>query len=164
MKIEIRQIEHAEEKRTICRAILEALPEWFGIPEAREEYIRESADGLFFAAMDGEKPVGFLYLKETGRDTVAVSYTHLDVYKRQVLSCDTNHGFELLGISQKLLHQRSHLNRFGTSTEDQHYFLLHRFLPVKYFIVVKIPYFFNPRLEFTFLQSFNDQLGIFKIA
>ena len=70
MKIEIRQIEHAEEKRTICRAILEALPEWFGIPEAREEYIRESADRLFFAAMDGEKPVGFLYLKETGRDTV----------------------------------------------------------------------------------------------
>lgn len=70
MKIEIRQIKHAEEKRTICRAILEALPEWFGIPEAREEYIRESADRLFFAAMDGEKPVGFLYLKETGRDTV----------------------------------------------------------------------------------------------
>lgn len=35
MKIEIRQIEHAEEKQTICRAILEALPEWFGIPEAR---------------------------------------------------------------------------------------------------------------------------------
>lgn len=27
-------------------------------------------DRLFFAAMDGEKPVGFLYLKETGRDTV----------------------------------------------------------------------------------------------
>ena len=54
MKIEIRQIEHAEEKRTICRAILEALPEWFGIPEAREEFIRESADRLFFAAMDGE--------------------------------------------------------------------------------------------------------------
>ena len=70
MKIEIRQIGHAEEKRTICRAILEALPEGFGIPEAREEYIRESADRLFFAAMDGEKPVGFLYLKETGRDTV----------------------------------------------------------------------------------------------
>lgn len=70
MKIEIRQIEHAEEKQIICRAILEALPEWFGIPEAREEYIRESADRLFFAAMDGEKPVGFLYLKETGRDTV----------------------------------------------------------------------------------------------
>ena len=70
MGIEIRKIESAEEKRRICRAILEALPEWFGIPEAREEYVSESADKLFFAAMDGEIPVGFLCLKETGRDTV----------------------------------------------------------------------------------------------
>lgn len=70
MEIEIRKIENAEEKRQICRAILEVLPEWFGIPEAREEYVSESADKLFFAAMDGENPVGFLCLKETGRDTV----------------------------------------------------------------------------------------------
>ena len=70
MTTEIRPIENTEEKRAISRAILEALPEWFGIPEAREEYIRESADKLFFAATDGENPVGFLYLKETGRDTV----------------------------------------------------------------------------------------------
>ena len=70
METEIRTIESAEEKRRICRAILEALPEWFGIPQAREEYISESADKLFFAAMDGENPVGFLCLKETGRDTV----------------------------------------------------------------------------------------------
>ena len=70
MEIEIRKIENAEEKRRICRVILEALPEWFGISEAREEYVSESADKLFFAAMDGENPVGFLCLKETGRDTV----------------------------------------------------------------------------------------------
>ena len=70
MTTEVRTIENAEEKRRICRAILEALPEWFGIPEAREEYVSESADKLFFAAMDGENPVGFLCLKETGRDTV----------------------------------------------------------------------------------------------
>lgn len=70
MGIEIRKIENAEEKRRICRVILEALPEWFGIPEAREEYVSESADKPFFAAMDGENPVGFLCLKETGRDTV----------------------------------------------------------------------------------------------
>ena len=70
MTTEVRTIENAEEKRRICRVILEALPEWFGIPEAREEYISESADKLFFAAMDGENPVGFLYLKEAGRDKV----------------------------------------------------------------------------------------------
>lgn len=70
MTTEVRTIENAEEKRRICRVILEALPEWFGIPEAREEYVSESADKPFFAAMDGENPVGFLCLKETGRDTV----------------------------------------------------------------------------------------------
>ena len=70
MTTEVRTIENAEEKQRICRAILEALPEWFGIPEAREEYVSESADKLFFAATDRENPVGFLYLKETGRDTV----------------------------------------------------------------------------------------------
>ena len=59
MKIEIRQIEHAEEKRTICRAILEALPEWFGIPEAREEYIRESADRLFLPRWTEKNPSAF---------------------------------------------------------------------------------------------------------
>ena len=31
-----------EEKKKITRAILEALPEWFGIVEAREEYIFDS--------------------------------------------------------------------------------------------------------------------------
>ena len=70
MTTQIQQIESEEEKQAISRAVLEALPEWFGIPEAREEYIRESEDKLFFAAMDGENLVGFLYLKETGRDTV----------------------------------------------------------------------------------------------
>lgn len=63
MKIEIRQIEHAEEKRTICRAILEALPEWFGIPEAREEYIRESADQALFCR-DGRRKTRRLSVSE----------------------------------------------------------------------------------------------------
>ena len=69
MTTEVRIIENAEEKRRICRAILEALPEWFGIPEAREEYIEKSAPQPFFAAFDGENFVGFLYLAETGKDT-----------------------------------------------------------------------------------------------
>ena len=29
------------EKMKLTRYILEALPEWFGIPEAREEYIQD---------------------------------------------------------------------------------------------------------------------------
>ena len=67
--MEIRQLTDAAEKQAVTRLILEALPEWFGIPEAREEYIRESAGRIFFCAYDRNRPVGFLCLK--------------DVYKRQ---------------------------------------------------------------------------------
>lgn len=60
------------EKQNIVRVILEALPNWFGIPEARQEYIEESINKVFFCAYEEERPVGFLYLKETGSDTVEV--------------------------------------------------------------------------------------------
>ena len=61
------------EKRKIARRILEALPEWFGIPEARENYIRESADEIMVASFDNDAPNGFLCLKETGRETVELA-------------------------------------------------------------------------------------------
>lgn len=71
--MEIRQITSPEQKRQVAREILEALPDWFGIPEAREAYIRESADQPFFAAFDVERPIGFLCLKQTGRATVELA-------------------------------------------------------------------------------------------
>lgn len=61
------------EKQTITRLILESLPDWFGIPEAREEYIRDSIDKIFFCAYEENKPVGFLYIKETGKDTAELA-------------------------------------------------------------------------------------------
>ena len=67
------QVENAKEKEIISRRILEALPDWFGIPEAREEYIRDSVKQQFFVAIEEEKPVGFLCLKETGKDTVELA-------------------------------------------------------------------------------------------
>lgn len=69
----VKQISDEEEKKKIARCTLEALPDWFGIPEAREAYINESAGNLFFAAYDAERPVGFLYLKETGTSTVELA-------------------------------------------------------------------------------------------
>ncbi len=70
MKIEIKQLTDNQQKQYITRLILEALPDWFGIPEAREEYITESADKIFFCARIDDSPAGFLYLRETGKDTV----------------------------------------------------------------------------------------------
>lgn len=68
--MEIRQITDDREKKTITRQILGSLPDWFGIPEAREACIAESEHKVFFCAFESDRPVGFLYLKETGRATV----------------------------------------------------------------------------------------------
>ena len=57
--MKIIQIENDEDKKYITRTILEELPEWFGIPEAREEYIRNSAGKTFFCAEENEKDLGF---------------------------------------------------------------------------------------------------------
>ena len=69
----IRIVSDAEEKRRIARLILERLPEWFGIPEAREDYIREAADEITVVSEEGGKPNGFLCLKETGKDTMELA-------------------------------------------------------------------------------------------
>ena len=44
------EITDSNEKQAIAREILEALTDWFGIEESREEYISGSAGWTFFAA------------------------------------------------------------------------------------------------------------------
>lgn len=73
MNMKIIKVIKDEEKKKITRAILEALPEWFGIVEAREEYILDSVGKDFFCALEKDKVVGFLYLKQTGKDTVELA-------------------------------------------------------------------------------------------
>ena len=67
------QIFDKDEKRKIARNILESLREWFEVDESREKYIAESGDRIFLAAKEDGKYVGFLCLKETGRETVELS-------------------------------------------------------------------------------------------
>ena len=61
------------EKQTIARKILEALTDWFGIEESREDYITRSAEWTFLVVRDGNNDVGFLCLKETGKATVEIA-------------------------------------------------------------------------------------------
>ena len=70
---EIRQIRCPEEKTEIARLVLEALPDWFGVEESREAYIRESREQVFFAAEEDGAPVGFLCLKRTGDATAELA-------------------------------------------------------------------------------------------
>ena len=73
MAISIRQIEDADKKEQIAREILEALTDWFEVTETREGYIHDSRKWPFFAAEEEEKAVGFLCLKETGRETIELA-------------------------------------------------------------------------------------------
>ena len=82
MRIQV--LDDRQEKQRVARVILEALPEWFGIPEARENYIRESADEIMLVSSEGGEPDGFLCLKETGRDTLELAVMGvLKEYHRQ---------------------------------------------------------------------------------
>ncbi len=67
------EIKDPKEKQAIARKVLEALTDWFGVEESREEYISGSANWTFFAAKEEEEVIGFLCLKETGRATVELA-------------------------------------------------------------------------------------------
>ena len=69
----IRTIQDSSAKQHIARTVLEELTEWFSIPEAREDYIRRSAEMLMIASFEDEQATGFLCLKETGKDTAEIA-------------------------------------------------------------------------------------------
>ena len=69
----VRRIEEQDKKQRIAREVLEALTEWFEVPEYRENYIQESRDQIFFAAEENGEAAGFLCLKETGKPTVELA-------------------------------------------------------------------------------------------
>ena len=57
----------------IARLILESLTEWFEVNETREQYIKDSKDFIMIAAFEDDKPIGFICLKETGKETVELA-------------------------------------------------------------------------------------------
>lgn len=78
------QIYGSQIKENVVRKILEALPDWFAIEESREQYIRESADQICIGAIEDAEYIGFLCLKETGKDTLELAVMGvLKEYHRQ---------------------------------------------------------------------------------
>ena len=65
--MEIREITTPDEKRRITRFILESLPDWFGIPEAREEYIEKSVKQPFSPRLTARTPSASFTLPKRGR-------------------------------------------------------------------------------------------------
>lgn len=67
-----RWLENTKEKQRITRDILEALPEWFGIPEANDDYVEAVKDcAMIVKVIDGEA-VGFFAVKATGEKTLSL--------------------------------------------------------------------------------------------
>lgn len=62
--IEIRPVEKVEHKKEITSKILGHLPDWFGIPNSTQEYIEASSQMKYWAAFEGNNPIGFVALKE----------------------------------------------------------------------------------------------------
>ncbi len=57
-------VKHIESgKSETCREILESLPQWFGIEEARENYIVEAGNLIMYACMEKGRNAGFLSLR-----------------------------------------------------------------------------------------------------
>lgn len=74
----IKEITESEEKYLHTRKILQKLPDWFGNPQAIEEYAESVRELPYFAAHDGEECIGFFAVK--------VHYEHTgDIYVCGVL-------------------------------------------------------------------------------
>ncbi|MCL2003631.1 MAG: GNAT family N-acetyltransferase [Oscillospiraceae bacterium] len=61
--IDIKDVRSPDDKSKICNDILRALPSWFGNEAAIVDYTAQVKAMPFFAAYDGETPVGFAALK-----------------------------------------------------------------------------------------------------
>lgn len=57
--MEIQELTVAEEKQKVVRQILEGLPEWFGIAEAREDILPKAPDNLVLPRWSRESPSAF---------------------------------------------------------------------------------------------------------
>lgn len=69
------RIEEKDRKETIAKAILAELQDWFGIPESTAEYVKNSRELPFWAAVgeqEAGREAGFLVLKETSPDTAEI--------------------------------------------------------------------------------------------
>ncbi|HHT50023.1 MAG TPA: GNAT family N-acetyltransferase [Eubacteriaceae bacterium] len=71
-KMIIKEINYEQEKKEISTSILESIPNWFGIQESTQEYISESSNLPFFAAIDETKPLGFISIKENNQYTAEI--------------------------------------------------------------------------------------------
>lgn len=95
------QIQEPQMKEKVVRKILEALPDWFAMKEGREQYIRQSVGQICIGAIEDAEYIGFLCLKETGKDTLEVAVMGvLKEYHRQGI------GRKMFRMAQDIAHEK----------------------------------------------------------
>ena len=72
MKFIVKEIIDKKEKERIAREVLNDLPEWFGIPESTENYIKESQAKPFLASFMNDELVGFVVLGTSSPDCAEI--------------------------------------------------------------------------------------------
>lgn len=70
--MQIKEILDPQQRSAVCDGILRALPDWFGVEQSIVDYTNQVRDLPFYAAFDGERPIGFLALKVHNPHTAEV--------------------------------------------------------------------------------------------
>ena len=91
MKIELKEITNGDLKEQISKEILSDLSEWFGLAQARENYIKNSISMPFIAAYVDDEPQGFIVLNPNSPDSCEIF----------VMGIKKNH--QRKGIGKKLI-------------------------------------------------------------
>ncbi|MCL2673875.1 MAG: GNAT family N-acetyltransferase [Defluviitaleaceae bacterium] len=93
--MKIVEIFSSEEKADICNATLRALPGWFGIESGVVGYVEQVRTMPFYAAFDGDKPVGFVAVKVHNPFTAEVyvmgileAYHRAGIGKSMIACCE----------------------------------------------------------------------------
>ena len=71
-EIVIEKVEEIEEKSRIVEEVLVDLPDWFGLPESTNQYVKDSKKLTLWVARKCDDIMGFITLKETSEDTCEI--------------------------------------------------------------------------------------------
>lgn len=61
--VEVSAVEAPSERSALCERVLRALPDWFGVEESLQNYVREVADLPVFVASLDSREAGFVAFK-----------------------------------------------------------------------------------------------------
>jgi GNAT superfamily N-acetyltransferase len=125
----VREVDEPQERSELCRAILESLPDWFGLPESVAAYIRDVADLPTFAVGDD----GFLAvtIHNPASAEIHVMGVRPECHRRGI-------GTALLEAAEAYLRDRGveylQVKTLGPSRPYEHYARTRRFYESRGFV------------------------------